>query len=367
MNRFAESITARDCDSPPVSAVPRWVKKSLWSGALALVLGGASVELALRHQGTYSTYPERNFGQYFTNYGCVLDSWTLDHGRNVQRVNQSAEFAIECNTNGDGVRDMQHPVEAPDGVYRIVVLGDSFVEGVGAEREGSWTAQLEGLLRAQNHPVEIFNAGVSGSDPCFGYQLLADRFLVYRPDLVVFSLNSSDIDDTLTWGGMERFQANGTTRALPLPRLEPLYRRSHLFRLIAHRVMLRDSNLRSLKRVFHERYEAQLKLVEALVAARDLGRVHGFEVLVFLHPVPHEIFSDRVIFYEPFTLALQQEGLETFDLFGPLREKLGGRRQDSFSWLIDGHYNECGYSAMAEVAADALIGSGRWSALVSTR
>jgi len=52
--------------------------------------------------------------------------------------------------NSHGFRDYERSYEKPQGVYRIVVLGDSYIEGLQVELEKTFTAQLEKMLNG--HP-----------------------------------------------------------------------------------------------------------------------------------------------------------------------------------------------------------------------
>ena len=50
----------------------------------------------------------------------------------------------------------------PDGVGRIISLGDSFTIGYEADVDQTFSAVLERELRKPGHDVEVLNAGVSG-------------------------------------------------------------------------------------------------------------------------------------------------------------------------------------------------------------
>lgn len=297
-------------------AVLRKAGLTLLIGVLSAAL---AAELTLRLGGTYSTYSERNYGEYRPVLGRSLPTWI--HGWTPGQVHHlpSTEFDFEYAINADGVRDLEHELAKPEGVRRIVIFGDSFVEGVGAQREQSWPAQLEGLLGSSGAAVEVFNAGVSGSDPCFEVQLLKQRFLRYEPDLVIVSLNASDQVDVLAWGGMERFQADGTTRGRPQPRFEPLYVHSHLVRWALHVLWGYDRELNVFGSPGRARLDAQHLLIEACERFAELGRQHDFELLVLVHPLPDMLSKAETLYFRMFYDELAARGIEAHDLTTPLQ------------------------------------------------
>lgn len=94
--------------------------------------------------------------------------------------------------NRDGFRDENHPVVKPPGVYRIAVLGDSYVEAPQVAESDRFTEQLEtecnraGL--AKERRVEVLNFGVSSYGTFQELQTLKDVVWQYQPDLVVLCL-----------------------------------------------------------------------------------------------------------------------------------------------------------------------------------
>ena len=333
------------------------LKRLAASALLTLVLGVLAVEVTLRVRGSFLTYSEVNFGEYRSNYGKSLDSWVYDRGRDVEFTYRTSEFSFVYRCNADGVRDRVHAQAKPPGVFRVVVLGDSYVEGLGAEREEAMPARLESYLLASGHNVEVFNAGVAASDPFFELRLLEERFLAYRPDLVIATLNSTDIEDVMAWGGMERFQPDGHTRSRPAPRFEPLYARSHLVRWITHRLLELDHRFHPIRGVFRDRLEAQLVLVEALEGMRELAEREGFELWVLLFPTPSQVGDAPPVFYWQFRAALDERGIAWHDLFGALSGRMAELERESYCWPVDLHYTALGYDLFARFSAEALIAS----------
>lgn len=92
--------------------------------------------------------------------------------------------------NSHGQRDIERTYEKKKGKKRIIVLGDSVVEGLGIRDVGNTiTRKLENLLQDEN--IEVLNFGVAGYSTRGEVELLKTRGLKYSPDivLVVFLMN----------------------------------------------------------------------------------------------------------------------------------------------------------------------------------
>lgn len=75
--------------------------------------------------------------------------------------------------------------------YRIVTFGNSLTEGYQLPREEAYPAQLEALLRAEGHHVEVINHGISGDTTAGGRARIAHS-LKTNPDLVIVELGPND-------------------------------------------------------------------------------------------------------------------------------------------------------------------------------
>jgi hypothetical protein len=122
--------------------------------------------------------------------GSVYEFSSTLHHRLIPngRYRHSAyEFAYLWTNNALGMRDREHPLRKPAGTFRILVLGDSFVQGHGVSLDQTMVSRLEASLqqpkRAQ--PVEILNAGVFGYSPLLEYLYLRQIVDAVEPDLVI--------------------------------------------------------------------------------------------------------------------------------------------------------------------------------------
>lgn len=141
---------------------------------------------------TKQNYSANKNNQYrFYQYDSLL-GWK--GAPNVSDVFRREEFEYVVKHNKYGMR--QGDVNLHKGKkFRIAVLGDSFVWGIGVPDELRFTEILQAKL---SDNVEILNFGVSGYSP-IQYKLMIDNVLEFEPDviLLVFCFSNDFVDNVL--------------------------------------------------------------------------------------------------------------------------------------------------------------------------
>jgi hypothetical protein len=109
------------------------------------------------------------------------------------------QFGQTVSFNSGGMRDREHARVKPPGVFRILVLGDSFMEALQVPFEQSFPSLLEReLARATGRRVEVVNASVSGWGTDDELQYLTTYGLDWNADLVLVAVTlHNDISDNL--------------------------------------------------------------------------------------------------------------------------------------------------------------------------
>ncbi len=124
-------------------------------------------------------------------------------------TNENWEFSVQVTYNSKGWRDVEHNYKKPESVFRIVVLGDSFMEAYSVEFEESFARRLEGFLKdSGRRRVEVINLGVGGYGTLQEYLAFAEEGIRYRPDLVLVGFyvandvqnNSFDLESQVSGG-----------------------------------------------------------------------------------------------------------------------------------------------------------------------
>lgn len=314
-----------------------------------------ATEVMLRLSGLYLTYPEMNHGRYESIWSYRNEIPWLNVGE-PNRAWQWERFGVsyEIKYNAEGLRDVDHPVAKSPGTYRVLIVGGSFTMGWGAAFEDSYPQVLKRLLASR--PIEVLAAGMGASDPVFVFQLISRRMLKYEPDLVVLTVNDSDVPDLIVRGGMDRFDADGFIRPPRAPRVESLYRRSHLVRAVLLDVL--DYNILLLpRRERKRRSAAAVRMVaETLEAIRDLGKAEGFSLLVINNPPGlMKLRKESGAALAPLAGLLAKAGIRYLDLQEHFQSAIPPGREQDYYWPVDLHYNARGYEIMASGVASALV------------
>ena len=125
---------------------------------------------------------------------------------------QGARFT----TNAIGLRDREYAIPKPPGVFRILMLGDSFTEGGGLENDETVAKIVEtGLRRGPcGNGVDVINAGHASYSPILEYLLLREPGLRLQPDLVVLNFDMTDLHDDFVRTRIARLDAQGLPAAV---------------------------------------------------------------------------------------------------------------------------------------------------------
>jgi len=102
-------------------------------------------------------------------------------------------WGCETVINRHGFRDRECELEKPAGTLRVVAIGDSITFGNMLPVEDSYPKQLEALLVADGHAVEVLNFGVGGYDVLQSVVMLEQRALAFDPDAVVLGFCVNDL------------------------------------------------------------------------------------------------------------------------------------------------------------------------------
>jgi hypothetical protein len=178
------------------SARERW--KSFAQSALLLV---ASIVAALLigELIVYARYRNRIviFPRYVTDvrYGDYRIRRNIPNARYSHRsVDGTWDFVI----NGNGFRDTtDYPYEKPEGLVRVLVLGDSFTIGYEVKQDETYSAVLERYLEKHGVRAEVLNTGMSGNSTAEELVFLEQEGVKYEPDFVVLGFYWNDLEDNI--------------------------------------------------------------------------------------------------------------------------------------------------------------------------
>ena len=107
-------------------------------------------------------------------------------------------FGKRYTSNPQGLRDREYPLEKPDGVYRIALLGASIDMGWGVATPETYENLLEDWLNAEaarrglSRRFEVLNFAVPAYGPAQRYDAFRRKALPYHPDLVLYASTMLD-------------------------------------------------------------------------------------------------------------------------------------------------------------------------------
>jgi lysophospholipase L1-like esterase len=375
-------------------------------GGLVLAGFGAALALLLLEAGVRALHlvPDR-FWRPDPRLGTVLIP-----GASGWWTQEEHEFVVPVRINAAGRRDLDRSLDPPPGTFRVLLLGDSFVEAFQVPIEDTFARRLEQQLTAlAGRPVEVVSMGVSGYGTAGEYLWYREVGRQFRPDLVLLSFypgndvrnNSPTLEPTLRpvyapdgsldhiAGGKGNPAAGrrgllGRSAAYQYVRKLVLTRQPALAARLADWGLLQRAALRPVPMaqgvpvdywVFASQpppdWQDAWAHTEALLAAlRDAVRADGATLVVMVVTAREQVYPDDWAQIQATYPAMREVA---WDLNAPERRVLnwcarndvqcvplspaflaardGGPR---LHWQYDGHWTPAGHALAAEIMAAAL-------------
>jgi len=183
-----------------------------------------------------------------------LLGWSLQPNSSLVSVDSQRDFRYRIDVNSLGLRDREHAPAPKRDVHRVLILGDSFVFGVGLDNGERFSDVLD---RSLPEDVEVINAGVPGWGTDQEMLFYESSLRRLKPDVVVLTfLGQNDVVNNglrgplIEVGTKPRFVCEGDSLRLELPtppaalsfsqRAKRELRKSRLLLFIKRRFEMRD-------------------------------------------------------------------------------------------------------------------------------
>ena len=264
-----------------------------------------------------------------------------------------------------GFRDVEHTLEKPKDVFRILALGDSFTYGSGVSFEDAYLNRLEKMLnnRDGKHPrVEIINAGIYRYFPEPERILLEHYGLNFSPDVIIVAFLPNDVADTHLgmraikvnkWNHLVTRGAEGTSGLMTF-----FYVHSHVFRILfdsftsrraGARLQLPEDEIYKPNGYFERDWDTVESDYEKIVRLGDSIKAH----VVILH-IPQQGPWDEARAYPSMRLGKwsTKHGASFVDALTTLKEV---SKDKKLYFEIDGHCNPNGHEAIAKSLFEGLL------------
>ncbi len=212
--------------------------------------------------------------------------------------------------NADGLRDRAHSKDKLEGVWRVVMLGDSVTLGAGIKASEAYPQRLESRLLAAGQSVEVLNValwGWSTRQQRIAYERLARP---YHPDQVILGVCLNDLAEL----------QNNLSR--PPRWLAALHERSALARRI---VNAPGREIASVEELFRDPDAARVKRAYQLFfdearALHEAARADGasFAIVVFPFRFQVEPGAPAPVAQREIQQFCAKAGLRCLDMLEPL-------------------------------------------------
>lgn len=123
-------------------------------------------------------------------------AYTLRPGVRVSRQSRDGEYEVRVNRLG--FRGPEVSDRPPEGVHRVLVLGDSVAFGEGLAESDTFPVRLEAALNRGRSAAryEVINAGVSGYNTTAEAALLRHRGMQLQPQTILLAVSFNDFGPT---------------------------------------------------------------------------------------------------------------------------------------------------------------------------
>lgn len=304
----------------------------------------------------------------------------------VWRVGGDVAGYYRINAQGWNSGHMFYETTAPDGMRRVAIIGDSFVEAL----QVPYNASLAELLEKADKNLQVYRFGISGA-PLSQYLAMARHVAqTYHPDRIVLLLVHNDFDESFsTVPGRYtssflklRMQDDQVTGEIPPAPYHPDWRdwlrQSATLRYLYYRQKLDPSVLRSIfTRETPPVYQANVA-VDAIAQRRNavtnaadyvfrefsaLSRQYEFEPLLMMDGDRRSIAAglDSAALYRGGALWLNAMASRTAKKYGigfldlhPVFEADWRLHHRPLNFVSDNHWNERSHQIAAEALAEYL-------------
>jgi lysophospholipase L1-like esterase len=194
--------------------------------------------------------------------------------------------------NSSGFRDIDHVVEKPVGIKRIIVVGDSLTEGYEVE----WRAVFSRVIQSQlGDQFEVINIAAGGLNTPQEIHLFEQEGLAYKPDLVILNFVLNDCDFYSSFKAAQRYNAEKDAKIgilnLPIdPRVKRLLKSSALVYFVKERVEDLKGRILGVEETDYftriwGRDENRRKVTSGFDKLKTLQQENHFDVLIIIWPL----------------------------------------------------------------------------------
>ncbi len=339
---------------------------------ISSIIGLFLVEIAVRWSGINDQFTRRIFSKNLLE---MSDIRRLVY--EPKPGGYSLIDGVENRISQQGLRDREFQIPKPDGIFRIITLGDSVTYGLGVTAEATYPKVLESLLNtiasSGSLRCEVLNMGVNGYKTTQEVAHLTAHGLRFEPDLVILAYNLNDPGDFSRelpyFRQWQSQQWNGTHQS-PWKKIRSLLTHySDLAFMIEYRTLRQKLGAIATSDQPDKKYDGYFHLYQNTVVMNELGSAfdelkqmgihHHFRIVFVIFPLLIDFDHYRWAELHDTVIQMARErGFLTHDILPAFKSSQKSapdlqRRPDDVE-----HPNEAGHEIAAESIGQFLRESG---------
>lgn len=328
----------------------KWLQKALLI-LCGLLLPLTIVEFAMRAYARLASQERTITADY-------LLGWKLiPHTKHLFRKEEQPYLIV---INSKGLRDREHSYEKSKGLFRIVVVGDSFVFGSGGVEASD---RFTDILEKSTRNVEVINMGVPAYGTDQEYLYLKREGLKYHPDLVILCVFAADFARSFFTVNPSNGRPKGyfSITAGQLVFHPPSF---PVFYKLSQRSYLLGLSYMALDKVFRSYWKVhQLDVINPqdrvdtfkhlFIGARDLCKEQGSKFVVVYFPWHGQ--KNKGFIEQTLDELAASEDIKILNLMNDM-DRANTEKRAYFEHDI--HFNESGHQAVAKALQEYLVTNG---------
>ncbi len=271
-------------------------------------------------------------------------TYTEAYIHNSKRLISVKNYSIFHSYNQLGLRGKLPLINKDSNEYRIIILGDSFVEGDGTSEDSTISVLLENKIKTiiPNYKFTIINGGISGSNPIYEIQLYRKLLSNYKPNLIILSVFNNDLSDIKTMNSLDNKNFNESICSI-----------SVIYRLFYYLFFSFENfdNKHVPKNILSQRNKITNELVDSIQNFKLQLEKENIKLVTMYIPTQDEVrFSE----YNNVVGNLMNYDVNLFNVFKkiPIEKE---QFTNEYYWQTDAHFKPKGYNLVAEIIAQYLI------------
>jgi hypothetical protein len=332
------------------------LNKGLLISAYILIISLFGVEVWLRFIKRQNlNYTENNGGIIYISTYRLHNLWNTQYKPgnkpHSKYKEKKAEYTFSLQRNNLGFRG-KDVAEKQANEFRILAMGDSWTEGVGAPQGYEWPTLLNQQFNAASDGSIFFNVinlGKAGNDPVYNLKSLKEEYINLKPNMVLLGLNGSDVEDIIARGGLERLTDAGKVKLKKGPWWEFFYGYSYIFRQFIHSLGYNRMLMKGDESQIYSK--AAIQLADTVLEMKKYCQSKNVAFGVIVIPDQYEIINGHFFRYFDVTLKMFNQTSDMPIIFLPnLYNQMGLNRDNAnqYYWKMDLHHNAFGYELMAK-------------------